>query len=162
MKRVSILVLVLALVISMIPMAISDSGWDGPCLHTCCKILISNKTKDVAQLEGFGGKSHHTRKYHEKYHCEECDTEFWGDRWEPESHGSWSKYTIVSNATCGKDGSKYHTCGICKQKVYVTIPATGKHNWGSWTLIETPSGSNHGKLQRRCTVCKKTETKPCY
>lgn len=111
MKKVSILVLVLALVVSMIPLASGSSGWDGPCIHTSRTILQSQKTSSVAQN---GSSTHHTRKYHEKYRCNECGSTFWDDRWEPEAH-SWSGWTIIRYPSGNDHGAIRRKCNTCGQ-----------------------------------------------
>lgn len=57
---------------------------------------------------------------------------------------SFTKYTVVVNATCGKDGSKRAKCDYCNATRTEVIPKTNKHNWTAKTCTspETCSKCN--------------------
>lgn len=42
---------------------------------------------------------------------------------------TWGEYTVVSEADCGNNGLKKHTCSVCEYTEEVTIPATGNHTF---------------------------------
>ncbi len=58
-------------------------------------------------------------------------------------------------ATCGKDGYSVVVCSRCGKEGgnRNTIPATGKHSWGSWTIEIEPACEMKGTKSRACPVC---------
>lgn len=42
---------------------------------------------------------------------------------------TWSEYTVISEADCGNNGLKEHTCSVCEKTEEVIIPATGNHTF---------------------------------
>ena len=79
---------------------------------------------------------------------------------------TWSDvYTIDKDATCNTDGSLSYHCTNPKCPAVTgvtTIPATGKHNYGDWTIIKWPSHNEKGERVCFCKECgaKLTEILP--
>ena len=66
---------------------------------------------------------------------------------------------IDKAATCGAAGSQHKECSVCGKKDAATaIPATGKHNFGEYTVTKAPTVLAAGVKTRTCKVCGKTET----
>lgn len=72
---------------------------------------------------------------------------------------SYSQWTTVTEATCGKDGSQERSCSGCGKKETQVIPATGNHSFGQWTLDKKPTCIDAGSEKRTCSGCGKTETR---
>lgn len=60
--------------------------------------------------------------------------------------------------TCGKDGNVTYYCFGCDQSKTETLPATGNHSWGEWTVTQAATCAAAGSQTRSCSVCGKTET----
>ena len=65
----------------------------------------------------------------------------------------------VVEATCGEAGYKVMRCKECSESQKIELPATGKHEYGEWEVDEEKSKEGAIVLVRKCTVCKKAETK---
>lgn len=64
----------------------------------------------------------------------------------------------ASAPSCGFVGwEAYEKCANCSYTTYVEIPATGKHTFGPWEVLQEPTAEESGKSQRSCTVCKLSE-----
>ena len=71
--------------------------------------------------------------------------------------------TIDIPATCIHEGSQSTHCSNCHATKDVTsIPATGVHSYGDWTVTKQPHYHSTGERVRTCTVCgaKQTEILP--
>lgn len=64
------------------------------------------------------------------------------------------KTVVDRKATCGQSGSQHLECTICGQKgASTTIPATGKHSYGSYTVTKRATAVSNGTKTRTCSVC---------
>ncbi|NHM13489.1 hypothetical protein [Xiamenia xianingshaonis] len=64
-------------------------------------------------------------------------------------------------ATCGDDGYSGNTvCNVCKEVASggYTIPATGEHTYGEWTVTKEATETEAGTQERACSVCNAKET----
>ena len=69
------------------------------------------------------------------------------------------KVVIDQEPTCGEAGSQHQECTICGQtEMPTTIPATGSHAYGDWTIVEQATTTKTGTKQRVCSVCGTKET----
>ena len=65
---------------------------------------------------------------------------------------------IDVEATCIHDGSKSIHCSNCGATKEVTpIPATNKHDFTAWKVIDSPSWEHEGLQTRTCNNCTLTE-----
>lgn len=71
----------------------------------------------------------------------------------------YTSWMVQDEAGCDHTGSKYRNCVICKVKETVEIPATEKHNWGSWKTVLQPTAVSEGKQEQTCSVCGKSNHK---
>lgn len=55
----------------------------------------------------------------------------------PNNHDYDSKWTIVKEATCTEDGSKYRKCTICEATTDVTTIEKLGHDFGEWIEIQS-------------------------
>lgn len=59
--------------------------------------------------------------------------------------------------TCGEDGKVpgFVACTVCGEKVEqnIPIPATGKHEYGEWTVTKEATATEDGSRERTCGVC---------
>ena len=58
--------------------------------------------------------------------------------------------------TCGSAGQKIMRCA-CGETQTETIPATGKHTYGEWTIDKEATDTENGSKSRICSVCKDKE-----
>lgn len=67
---------------------------------------------------------------------------------------SWNSGTVISTATCAKDGVKAYscTCGAVKQDTYSVA-----HNWDSGSVTAATCTKDGAKVFT-CTACKQTKT----
>lgn len=65
----------------------------------------------------------------------------------------------ASKPTCTSDGKTDHICRFCGDKYTTSIPATGVHTFGAWSIKNAASASATGTRSRTCTGCGKTESK---
>ncbi|MGE9876428.1 fibronectin type III domain-containing protein, partial [Hornefia butyriciproducens] len=77
----------------------------------------------------------------------------------PNNHDYDSKWTIVKEATCTENGSKYRKCTICDATTDVTKIEKLGHDFGGWTEIQSSSCVDMGSEQRVCKRCQLTETR---
>ncbi len=81
-----------------------------------------------------------------------------------ESTGTEHKYpavgkgTVVTPASCEKNGIERVTCEICKASTYRVVPAS--HNWvdKGWVAGKEATCAKDGEKNFECAVCKKTKT----
>ena len=71
---------------------------------------------------------------------------------ETASH-NWGSDTVLKAATCGAAGTKKQTCTGCGATREVSIPATGRHDYGEWSFKDETSHSH------KCQTCGKVESK---
>lgn len=64
---------------------------------------------------------------------------------------SWNSGTTQQAATCGTSGTKLKKCMECGIEVLHTVPATQKHSYTDWAIVDDTSHS------RICNVCDKEE-----
>ena len=66
-------------------------------------------------------------------------------------------------ATCGEDGVSHVivTCSVCGRVEHqtITIPATGVHAYGDWTVTKQPTATQDGEESRTCSICGKVDTR---
>lgn len=73
-------------------------------------------------------------------------------------HTHTFKTLTDQQATCGTAGKQHRECSICGYKeAATTIPATGKHSYGSYVVTKQATALEPGAKTRTCSVCKKTE-----
>lgn len=67
-------------------------------------------------------------------------------------------------ATCGEEGVSHVivTCSVCGKVEHqtITIPATGIHEYGEWTVTKQPTATEEGEESRTCSKCGKVDTRP--
>ena len=66
------------------------------------------------------------------------------------------------DATCAEPGYTGDTyCAVCDALLETgsAIAATGNHSFGEWVTTKEPGEFTAGQQQRKCAVCRKTETK---
>lgn len=66
------------------------------------------------------------------------------------TYGAW---TIIKQATCTENGSRYHVCSKCNNKETVQINATGHNYAGTWTIIQNASCEEEGTKCHVCQTC---------
>ena len=68
---------------------------------------------------------------------------------------SWEADQIITNPTCGKDGSKKHICEECSYVEYSAIPATStEHVWNfDYTVDKAPTCTEEGSESIHCSIC---------
>lgn len=73
-------------------------------------------------------------------------------------HDNWSDVTVVSEATCTKDGTGTRTCleEGCGVVENVVIPALG-HSWNDWTILTEATCEGAGEKEHTCTRCDTVE-----
>lgn len=59
--------------------------------------------------------------------------------------------TVVIPAKCIIDGRQRDVCTICSESRYVTLPATGQHNWEETTRTEPEGCTGKGQIFYKCT-----------
>ena len=69
----------------------------------------------------------------------------------------WGEWETKKEATCGEDGEKIRTCGVCKVEEKDKISATGNHDWGEWETKKEATCTEAGEKVRACGVCHETE-----
>ncbi|WP_166078676.1 hypothetical protein [Xiamenia xianingshaonis] len=78
------------------------------------------------------------------------------------AHSGTPKTTLgYYPATCGDDGYAGTTyCKFCKEVASfgATIPATGQHAYGEWTVTKEATEFEPGEQERACSVCSEKET----
>ena len=74
--------------------------------------------------------------------------------------GSHTMATVTDRAaTCGTAGSQHQECTVCHLKEASTsIPATGAHRYGAYTVSQQPTVLAAGIQVRACGVCGRTES----
>lgn len=72
-----------------------------------------------------------------------------------EHNHSYSEWTVVTKATCDKDGEKIKTCKVCGDSVKEAIPATGHKEAGKWEVTKPATTTATGTAVKKCTVCGK-------
>lgn len=70
---------------------------------------------------------------------------------------TWVQTSVKQAATCGKAGIAVETCSTCQAIREVEIPATGAHNFGSWTITKKATATTDGEMTRFCE-CGASET----
>ena len=70
---------------------------------------------------------------------------------------TWVQTSVKQAATCGKAGIAVETCSTCQAAREVEIPATGVHNFGSWTITKKATATTDGEMTRFCE-CGASET----
>lgn len=67
--------------------------------------------------------------------------------------------TVITPATCGKDGSLDDVCTVCGDKVHISIlHKTNNHTWDNGVVTAKPTESADGVKTYTCTVCGETKT----
>jgi len=69
------------------------------------------------------------------------------------------KYELKESVapTCGTAGSNTYVCS-CGDTYTESVPATGAHTWGEWTIVQNPTYEADGIQERQCSVCGAKET----
>lgn len=55
--------------------------------------------------------------------------------------------------TCGSAGSVTCICSICGDSYSNTLPATGQHAFGPWTVAIAPTSAQEGLQVAKCSIC---------
>ena len=91
-----------------------------------------------------------------KTSCTKCDHTK-EEELAPVKDHSYGEWKVITEATCGKDGSKEHTCTVCNTaKETEKIPATGKHTEGEWVTVKEPTCVDKGSKELKCKDCEAT------
>jgi len=61
-------------------------------------------------------------------------------------------WTILSEVTCTKDGSREHTCTICNLRETEVLTAWG-HSFSDWKTVSVVSCTEDGRRIRTCLTC---------
>lgn len=91
------------------------------------------------------------------YTCLECQATYTE---EIPATGVHTMTTVVDRAaTCGAAGSQHRECTVCHtREASTSIPATGAHKFGAYTVTQQPTVLATGTQVRTCSVCGKTES----
>ena len=91
------------------------------------------------------------------YTCLECHATYTE---EIPATGAHTMTTVVDRAaTCGAAGSQHCECTVCHtRETSTSIPATGAHKFGAYTVTQQPTVLATGIQVRTCSVCGKTES----
>ena len=65
----------------------------------------------------------------------------------------WGEWSVVTPATCTKDGERTHTCTCCNAKETETIKASGEHDWDEWVTKKNANCVDDGSKLRTCVDC---------
>ncbi len=65
--------------------------------------------------------------------------------------------TDTVEPTCASEGVKKYTCE-CEDFYEETIPATGEHSYGDWSVTTEPTYFDEGRQERACDVCEAIQT----
>lgn len=68
----------------------------------------------------------------------------------------WDVGTVVTKATCAKDGAKTYTCACGETKTEV-IKATGAHTWGTAVMAAAATMDEDGYYVKTCAGCGASE-----
>ncbi|MBR5424118.1 MAG: leucine-rich repeat protein [Clostridia bacterium] len=71
----------------------------------------------------------------------------------PSDGHKWDAGTIVSPATCAKQGEKEYVCTVCGETKREEIPKTDVHTYGNWTVIRRATADQEGLKTHVCAVC---------
>ena len=91
------------------------------------------------------------------YTCLECQATYTE---EIPATGVHTMTTVVDRAaTCGAAGSQHRECTVCHtREASTSIPVTGAHKFGAYTVTQQPTVLATGTQVRTCSVCGKTES----
>ena len=82
----------------------------------------------------------------------------WGDPVPDESKKDENK-----EPDCGHPGTNHVIvkCTTCQteEPQIIEIPATGHHEWGSWTTTKEPTATEEGERERTCSLCNEKDVR---
>lgn len=61
--------------------------------------------------------------------------------------------TVTKAATCTTAGSRKYTCSKCNGSYTESIPPTGNHSYGNWTVVVEANCTESGTQKKVCSVC---------
>lgn len=115
------------------------------------KIPATGHTNELVSTEVNADNGHTT----ETYQCSVC-----GAKTVTSVHDTWVEgyytSTVITNATCTVDGLRRDVCNICGASQYVTIPASGEHDWYETDRTE-PTCTATGRIKYACHNCNLTK-----
>ena len=89
--------------------------------------------------------------------CTDCEKTIEKDQAIPKKAHTWGEWQ-ETEATCEKEGSKFHICAVCEDVEVAETTPKKDHTWGEWVETEAPTYTKEGKEERKCSVCGTTET----
>lgn len=89
--------------------------------------------------------------------CSVCGKTQWRYIGEKAPH-TWVEVSRTE-PTCGAAGTRNLRCSVCGETSTESIPPTGQHQFGDWTLIEAATPEKMGVERRVCSVCGAAENR---
>lgn len=78
---------------------------------------------------------------------------------EPVSSHVHSWQDVVTKVSCTSNGYTTHTCKTCRETFKDNYVASAGHKWSEWTTIKASTTTSSGTAERRCSVCRKVESR---
>ena len=80
---------------------------------------------------------------------------------ETECAHDWGEGTLLTAATCAKEGAMFYKCSICGAQKTEVIPKSDQHRFSSETYYaKEPTARSDGELCRLCLLCGAEERTP--